>query len=451
MKRNIYKKTKACLIATALSFVPFLGLKAQELDTLPNQFSLSLDFKPRLEVRDGAFRPLASNEKVAALVSQRLRLNIDYSYKKLLSIRVSPQAVSVWGQANIVQGAENVGSKLSLFETWAKLRISNSWSTIIGRQVISLDDERIFGALDWAQGGRIHDAVSVHFSKNKFEVKGFFAYNQNYKTLYGNNLSNPSGYDYVPTDAYPHKWMQTVWASFPINDKNKITALATNLGFQTATVGSSAPEYYAQTYGLNYFFNGPKINVQVAGYFQGGKNALGQKTEAYSATANIAYNIDKNWNIGLGSDLISGNDFGKTQHISNVFNPYFSTGHKFYGFMDYYYAGNAHRGTGISDSYLKLNYKHEKGVGANIVFHQFLTPNNIIDPVKKYAKNLGQEIDLTISYKINQFVTLVGGYSLYLTTPSINYLKNITNARFVQQWGWVSISVTPTLFSYKGK
>jgi hypothetical protein len=451
MKRIINKKNKICLLTLAISLMPSLSLKAQNTDTLPNKFSLSLNFRPKLEIRDGAFRPLASNENVAALVSDRLRLNIDYSYKNLLSIRVAPQAVSVWGQANMVQGAESVGNKLSLFETWAKLRISNSWYTQIGRQVISLDDERIFGALDWAQGGRVHDAVSVHFSKKQFEVKGFFAYNQNYKTLYGNNLSNPAGYDYVPTDAYPHKWMQTVWASLPINDKNKITLLATNLGFQTAAVGTSAPEYYAQTYGANYFFNGPKINAQVAGYFQGGKNAVGQKTEAFTATANIGYNIDKNWGISLGGDIISGNNIGIAKGINNAFNPYFSTGHKFYGFMDYYYAGNAHKGVGILDNYFKLNFKHDKGVNANLVLHQFLTPNKLIDPLKKYDRNLGQEIDLTISYKINKFVTLVGGYSLYLTTPSIKYLKNVLNANNVQQWAWVSINVTPTLFEYKGK
>lgn len=443
------KEKTTQLILCLIVFLCSKSVLSQSKDSTVNHFSLSLDMNNRLEIRDGSFRPLASDEKIAAFVSNRTRLNFDYSYKNILSVRVSPQAVSIWGQANMVQGAEKSGSQFSLFESWAKLRISNSWYTQIGRQVISLDDERIFGALDWAQGGRVHDAISVHFNKNKFEVKGFFAYNQNYKTLYGNNIGNPSGYDYTPTDAYPHKWMQTVWASLPINDKNKITLLATNLGFQSATVGSSAPEYYSQTYGANYFFNSPKINAQVAGYFQGGKNALGQKTEAFTATANIGYNIDKNWSISLGSDMISGNNIGIAKGINNAFNPYFSTGHKFYGFMDYYYAGNAHKGAGISDNYFKLNFKHEKGVNANIVFHQFLTPNKLIDPLKKYDRNLGQEIDLTISYKINKFVTISGGYSLYLTTPTINFLKNVQNAKLTQNWAWVSIKITPTLFEIK--
>ncbi len=438
------------LSVIALSIAPINNTSAQEKDSIENTFSLSLNFRPRLEIRDGAFRPLASNERVAALVSDRMRINMNYSYKNLLTVKISPQVVSVWGQANMVQGAENVGNKFSLFESWAKLRISPSWSTKIGRQVISLDDERFFGELDWAQGGRAHDAVSVEFAKNKFEVKGFFAYNQNYKTLYGNNLSNPAGYDYATTDAFPHKWMQTIWAKFPLGEKSKITLLVANLGFQQATITNTiTPEFYSQTYGANYFFGGKKINAQVAAYFQGGKNITGATTEAYTATANIGYHISDQWTIGIGSDLISGNDIGVAQSRNTAFNPYFQTGHKFYGFMDYYYAGNTHRNVGISDSYLKVNFKAKKNFSLGMVLHQFVTPNKVINLNQEYNSNLGQEMDLTVSYKINKFASLTGGYSFYLATPTVKFLKGVPTGMVYQQWAWVSLNITPTLFEYK--
>lgn len=446
---NIWKRGIIASLVIAPNFTT-LAQDVKEADEIENALSLSLNFRPRLEVRDGAFRPLASNERVAALVSDRLRLNLDYSYKNLLSVRVAPQAVSIWGQANMVQGAETIGTQFSLFETWAKLRISDSWHTLIGRQVISLDDERFFGALDWAQGGRSHDAVSVHFAKNKYEVKGFFAYNQNYKSLYGNNISNPSGYAYNPAGAYPHKWMQTVWAKFPVADEHAITVLMTNLGFQNTTVADDkAKEYFGQTYGVNYFYTGSKINAHVGGYFQGGRNEAGLQTTAYTATANIGVTINNNWNVGFGSDLISGNNIGVAQTKNNAFNPYFATGHKFYGFMDYYYAGNGHRNTGISDSYLKVNYKTEKGLSIGLVFHQFITPNEVLDTNNdKFSSNLGQEVDLTISYKINKFITIIGGYSFYATTPTIKHLKGVPNGKLIQNWAWVSLNVTPTLFKY---
>jgi hypothetical protein len=92
---------------------------------------------------------------------------LDYSYNNKLELKITPQSVGVWGQSPLVQGAENSGSQFSLFETWVKLSLNSNWNTQIGRQVISLDDERMFGALDWAQGGRAHDAIAFNFAKNK--------------------------------------------------------------------------------------------------------------------------------------------------------------------------------------------------------------------------------------------------------------------------------------------
>lgn len=461
---NKVSKKIALLIATMI-IVPTLTVKAQdkndvvEKDSSISTFKMFAQIRPRFEVRDGQFRPLASNEQAAILVSDRLRLTMDYAYKgDVLTLRVAPQVVSVWGQANLVQGPENIGNKFALHETWAKLKISPSWYTQIGRQVISLDDERVFGASDWAQGARVHDAVSVHFKKKKFEVKGFFAYNQNYKAMYDNNINNLTGNAFNPTDAAPYKLMQTVWASLPVGEKSSVTLLATNIGFQQATVANKkAPEYYSQTFGANYFWTIPssKLQGQVAGYFQTGRNSAGAKVEAYTATVNMRYSSTGAWALSLGSDLISGNDVGKTQTKNTMFNPYFTTGHKFYGFMDYFHAGYGHRGTGISDNYLKMEWvkrvgKKQNWLGIALDLHQFFTPNKVMDSNNKtYKRNLGQEVDLTIRYDINEFVLLVGGYSLYATNETIKFLKGVPNARFAQQWAWVSINITPKLFEVK--
>lgn len=415
-----------------------------------NTFSLSGQFRPRAEFRYGAFRPLNRGEKPAALISERLRINFDYSYKNILSLRFSPQNVSVWGQANMVQGAENNGSKFAIFEAWALLNASPSWNFKIGRQIISLDDERFFGELDWAQGGRVHDAVSINFSKNNFEVKSFFAFNQNYKEVYGNNLSNAAGNFFAPTDALPYKWMQTVWAAFPVSKKDKITVLATNLGFQNYTkTDKDTRTYFSQTFGLNYTHKGEKFVGNLSGYYQRGKNLKGLDGQGYMAAVYAGYIITPSWELGIGSDLVSGNNFGSASKQNMIFTPYFATGHKFYGFMDYYYAGNAHGNVGLSDSYLKLNYKWKKGLTVNLAIHQFLTPNSIADNIKNHNHNLGQELDLTASYNIYKFINISGGYSFYLSTPTLNLLKNTLTANIYQQWAWLSLNINPTLFKTK--
>jgi hypothetical protein len=260
-------------------------------------------------------------------------------------------------------------------------------------------------------------------------------------------VSLASGNLYYTKDAFPYKWMQTVWASLPIKDKSKITVLITNLGFQNAAV--SKAEYFGQTVGANYYYIGEKSQVQLTGYFQGGTNENGMRTEGYMASASYGYNFTKQWKMNVGSDLVTGKNVGSTSRFNTAFNPYFTTGHKFYGFMDYYYAGNAHKNAGISDSYLKFAYKGKKGFGASLDLHQFFAPVTITGPTQTYDSNLGQEFDLTLSYVINKFTTLKGGYSCYLTTPSINYLKTPNVGPGYQQWAWLGLTVNPTLFKTK--
>lgn len=430
---------------------------AQEVDSAEHKFNIGGQFRPRVEFRYGAFRPMNKGEKPAALISDRLRVSFEYSYKNLLTLKVAPQMVSIWGQANMVQGAENSGNRISIFESWAQLNATPAWSFKIGRQVISLDDERFFGELDWAQGARVHDAIAVQFNKNRFAVKGFFAYNQNYKSLYSNNLNNPSGNLYTSSDAFPHKWMQTIWASFPIKEKSNITLLVNNLGFQqaNAAVGDTIDHTtrYTQTFAANFFHIGDKLSASAGAYYQRGQNIVSRNIQAFMLDAYIGYNINKQWHLGVGSDYVSGNNVGKPASATDyAFNPYFHTGHKFYGNMDYFYAGNLHKSAGLSDTYLKLSYKStEKRYSILMVIHQFATGNTILAGTKKYAKNLGQEMDLSFTYNINKFLGIMGGYSFYITSPTIKYLKNTPTARVYQQWAWMALNINPTFYKSKNK
>ncbi|TXH22897.1 MAG: hypothetical protein E6Q95_01245 [Chitinophagaceae bacterium] len=442
-------KNNVLFLPLIFSFLHFsTNIQAQNSkDTLENQLTVQAQFRPKFELRAGAFKPLSSNDKPAALISERFRLTADYSYKDILSLRISPQSVGIWGQANMVQGVEYSGNKIALFEAWTQLKLSNNWNVKLGRQVISLDDERFFGELDWAQGGRAHDAVALQFKKSKFEFKSYLAFNQNYKAIYNNNSSNPSGNLYNTTDAFPYKNMQTLWMSTPISKHSKLTALFTNLGLQNAASANvDADLNYTQTFGANLFHASEAFNGNVSAYYQTGKNITGTKTQAYLIAAAAGVTINKQWNMGTGSDLVSGNDVGKASNTNKAFNPYFHTGHKFYGFMDYFYVGNSHKNAGLSDTYLKLNYKSQKGLLLNMAFHQFYTPNHVLEGTKEYSKNLGQELDLTFGYKLNKFTNFSGGYSFYVTSPTINYLKTTPNAKDLQQWFWLSLNINPTIF-----
>lgn len=442
-----FNKKQIFFFASATLILSTTQLNAQSNETVENEFQASFQFRPRLEIRDGAFRPLSEGEKPSALISDRARLKLDYKYKDILELRVAPQSVGVWGQANMVQGAENSGNRIALFETWAKLNLHHDWSMKLGRQVISLDDERFFGELDWAQGGRAHDALQFNFKKEKIDLKTFFAYNQNYAAMYGNNLSNPSGNLYSPADALPYKWMQTIWAGITLNEKSKLSLLITNLGMQYMD-NKDTTVNFTQTIGANYFYKGSDLNGSLTGYYQLGKDMNAVKTNAFLLAAQIGYQFNSNFNLNLGSDYLSGNKLGTAQDKNYAFNPYFHTGHKFYGSMDYFYSGNGHKNVGLSDNYLKLNYARNN-YSINLALHQFFATASILEGNIDKNKNLGQEMDLTVLYKINPVVSLVGGYSFFINSSTLNYLKDVPTANSYQQWAWVSLNITPKFFKSK--
>lgn len=435
----------------AFTTLSFQYISAQNTTDKDNQLSVSFQIRPKAEFRSGAFQPLSQGQKPSALISQRNRFNINYQYKNLLTVQVSPQNVSVWGQDGLTQGA-GIKNGVAFFEAWAKLHVSKTNSLQIGRQVISLDDERFFGELDWAQGARAHDAISFHINQDKFLFKAVAAFNQNYSLLYGNNLSNTSGTLYNPASATPYKWMQTLWAKFNFNSNSNLSLLFNNLGFQTAVDATdiNAKNYFQQTIGANYFYANTNWKFSASAFTQLGKNPAGAKTNAYLLAFYLDKKLDKKWNLGLGTDYLSGNDVGTAGVQDNkAFTPYFGTNHKFYGSMDYYYAGNGHKGSGLVDIYAKASLKPTASTNFGFALHQFLSPNKIVDNNQNLSTNLGQEFDVDFGYSIHKYAKVVGGYSIYSTTSTLNFLKNANNPNSLQHWVWLSININPNIFNVK--
>lgn len=417
-----------------------------------NTFSVSGQIRPRAEFRSGAFRPLNGDEDPAMLISSRNRLNLNYAHRDFLKLKFSLQNISIWGQANPVQTPGYSGNDLSVFEAWADLKIANHLHSKVGRQVISLDDERFFGEVDWMQAARAHDALSLEFEKNNYQLKGHFAFNQNYKANYGNSINNPAGNLYSTTDVQAYKFMTNVWAKIPVYEKGSLSFLVNNLGLQNADTGSARIKNkmnHLQTFGLNFSYNADIMKALVSGYYQTGKTLAGQKTDAFLLAANAAVSFSGKWEAGIGTDYLSGNDFGKVNDKNHAFQPFFGTNHKFYGSMDYYYAGNTHGNVGLMDSYLKLGWQFSPKGKMALAGHWFHAAASVFRKSVKRDSDLGHELDWSFVYKIRPFIDLQGGYSGYFVTPALRLVKNTPTAASYQQWMWLTLNVNPDLFRAK--
>ncbi len=447
MNKKIFLKTVFVGSFVISSFV--LGQEVQEKE---NEISVTAQIRPRFEVRNGAYKPIQEGEEAAVLVNNRTRITMDYARKDNLKLRISAQNVNIWGQAAQVQINDPSGG-FSIYEAYAELKLAKEWSTKIGRQAIVLDDERIFGGLDWHPAGRSHDALNISWKNNKAEVKTYFAFNQNYKN--GNlNINNPIGQYFNPTDAQPYQHMEMIHSKFKVGDASNLSLMFSNLGFQTDVIQNgqivNGAARNMQTVGT--YFTGKKgaLEGNVSGYYQFGKNTAGKEKSAYMLTGFAKYNISKPFSLGVGIDYLSGDDVNNgSSDKSNYFDPLYGTHHKFYGHMDYFYVAGANN-VGLLDLYLSGTYQFSPKANLYGAVHAFNSPSKIYKPGgEKMSSSLGSEFDLQFNYQVMPNVALSTGYSMYFDTETLQMIKNTPNPKSLQNWFWLSLNINPKIFNYK--
>ncbi|HCX22520.1 MAG TPA: hypothetical protein DHN29_11430, partial [Cytophagales bacterium] len=139
------------------------------------QVTVSAEVRPRTEFRNG-FKTLTEEAKDAAFFTeQRSRLYLDYA-DSAFKFRVAFQDIRIWGETPQIFKEEYGKSFIS--EAWGQYYFNKSFSVKAGRQIISYDNQRFLGGLEWAQQGRRHDALLFLYEANKSKLHLGFAYNQ---------------------------------------------------------------------------------------------------------------------------------------------------------------------------------------------------------------------------------------------------------------------------------
>ena len=445
-------------LGTAFVLCPTLASAQEELPTPPpmdemapppppNEFTLSAQLRPRFEYRNGAYRPLVEGESPAILTNNRTRLNFDYKHTDRLHLYISLQNVNVWGQSQQIQAVDRTGG-MSVFEAYAEFPLVNTLSAKVGRQMIVLDDDRIFGSLDWHPAGRSHDAVNLNWTPSeKLTLRGFFAYNQSGSTTTPTlNVNTPSGQNFTPGLGQDYQHLQALHAHYNISEAHQLSLLFANLGYRT----DDSADQNMQTFGAHYTGKSNQLSYGASAYMQTGKNATGADKSAYMFAVNAGYKFSPIFGLTAGVDYLSGNASDDTSGKDKKFNPFSGTNHKFYGFMDYYYVGapgsNAAPSAGLLNPYLTANVRTGEKSNLSATFHYFAPAAKFEVGGKKHS-SYGSEIDLVYNLKIQPFIGLQVGYSTYFANDGTKALKGTANQRGYQDWFWCSLNINPKLFS----
>lgn len=406
-----------------------IGLLLGCLQFAQAQFTLDGEFRTRTEYRNGFGSIIPDAADPGFGISTRARLNAGYNteaYKFYLSL----QDVMVWGENRQILPYDQNNS-FAIFQAWAEIALGKGWSTKLGRQVISYDDQRIFGGLDWAQQGRNHDAALLKYSKGKFLMDVGLAFNQDY--------SNPTGFQsmstaYNTSGFFSYKTMQYVylkqaWENFTGS------FLALNTGFQKFDT-SNAPDGVnsIQTIGTHLNYKKGSFGAAANAFLQMGDNVDG----AYLASLDLTYKASEKVGLGAGVEIISGND--GTTPDTEAFFPLYGTNHKFNGFMDYFYVGNHANNIGLVDVHLSANFKLSEKSSLMVKALNF----SGAEELPSGEKSLGTELDLVFKKAFNGYA-LVMGYSQLFPSDGMYELKGVSEAAAadMQNWAWAMLVIKP--------
>lgn len=393
---------------------------------------IDADVRARFEYRHGFNNLFPDNADPAAFVNQRTRLNIEYEAKKL-QLFISVQDVSTWGDTRQILAIDGNDS-FSLFQAWAQLKFNENWSTKVGRQVISYDDQRIFGGLDWAMQGRFHDAAILTYEKDDLMIDIGGAFSQESPTNEG-TIFNIQGFFTYKSMQYAY--LKKSW------EKNAISFLFLNTGFQNFTGDTNdIPDgvSYSQTTGSYFKFPIQNINISGSAYYQFGEVNTTTDLAAYQLALEGTYTTNKIL-YGLGLEVLSGtNQDGGSKNKS--FFPLYGTNHKFNGFMDYFYVGNHANNVGLNDLYTKVIVTLGEKSNLLLKGHYFAANADLTGDANKY---LGTEMDLVYTQKLMKNVTLHLGYSHMFASESMSLVKGGRPHDNTNNWGWVQLIINPTL------
>ncbi|WP_372752440.1 alginate export family protein [Mariniflexile sp.] len=406
--------------------VLFLG----SIQWMQAQFSLDGEFRPRTEYRHGFGSVIPNAADAGFGISTRARLNAGFTaeaYKFYLSL----QDVLVWGENRQLLPYDQNNS-FAIFEAWADINLGSGFSTKLGRQVISYDDQRIFGGLDWAQQGRNHDAGLIQYKKDKFMLDLGLAFSQDY--------SDPTGFRSVGTvyntsGFFSYKSMQYVylkqaWENF------SGSLILLNTGFQKFEVDNETPDGVnsLQTLGTHLDYKNGDFGVAANAFLQTGD----QVKSAYLLGLDFSYKASPKVSLGAGLEIISGNDTSTSK--SEAFFPLYGTNHKFNGFMDYFYVGNHVNNVGLIDVHVSANFTLSETSSLSVTALNFSGE----EALASGEKSLGTELDLVFSKKFKGY-SLVLGYSQMFVSDGMYELKGVTdaNAADIQNWAWAMLVLKP--------
>lgn len=393
------------------------------------QLKVDAEYRPRFEFRDGYGTLKTEDTNPAYFVTQRTRLNLNHIYENLTS-RLSIQDYRVWGDSKLKSDDPGI----SVFEAYFKLNLNDFWSVTAGRQSFNVDNKRLFSAANWNQVSLSHDGVSLDLMKENFNFKMLTAFNQAQTTNFGTDYS---------AQIKNYKFLNLIWLEKKFEDLTLANLTITD-GYQKE--GTTNTDYYRLTTGAIIKYKKTSNDIQLRGFYQTGKNNTGQDVNAYYASADYMHKFESIFDLSVGFELMSGNDFTDTLNLKdNAFDILYGSKHAYNGIMDYFSTPNTTKNAGLFDGYVKVDVTKIENWKLSVNYHYFALANKYVYENEEQDKFLANEIDFMARWKMNDIINLQMGYGMLFGGKTLEYIKG-AEGEGLQHYFFTMITVKPTFF-----
>jgi hypothetical protein len=316
----------------------------------------------------------------------------------------------------------------------------------VGRQELSYGDERLVGAFDWNNLGRVFDAAKLRYGQKGLSVDAFSG-----RVVLPNDdrFNQPNYYDwfsgvYASTKAVPRQVTDLYFLARNVQRESvEEVTTTTPSGAATArdiyTIGLRVKSLPNTLKGFDY-------DGEFAGQFGDfAGSATGERLDhrAFAAHLGGGYTISdcpSQPRLGIEYNFASG-DSDPTDGKHETFENLFPTNHKFYGYMDFFSWQNLHNVR--FNAALKPLAKLTLTVDYHLFWladtqDYFYQVNGAPRRTGGYGINpdagsfVGSEIDVIATYALTKFANLQAGFGHFFTGDYVDdTLANPQDANFV--------------------
>ncbi len=413
------------IILGILTFFVFSTVSAED-----SPWNLSGQIQLRSEV-DG--RDFSNKTEAIHYTSMRTRLSVANNFFENVSFFVQIQDSRIFGSTmNTLANSDNLDIHQANIILKEPLGIPISVKA--GRFEMNYGTQRFIGAVGWHYVGRTFDGAIFSYNDG-ISIDAFALTHSEYQKYIPNAAAS------VYHDSLPENNSYSIYGVWSKKELGKFHILDLFGYFEINRQKNIAgdPVFSMGTIGTNYNGSfGDFSTLLEAAYQLGNKDAM--DIGAYLISLQGNYKIGS-FSFGAGADILSGTD-AEDKETFSTFSPTYGTNHKFYGYMDYFINIPSNTNLlGLHDFYLTAKwFPKNSDFNSAADFHVFTTDKEDMNG----ETGLGNEIDLTINYKMNKGTTVTWGGSLFM--PGELMKSMFTTVKYKKEdiayWTYLMIQVS---------